>query len=86
MPMALMKPRKKGRERTPSRKPRRQRPAVRMKAPARPVTIPATWACLRSSCSMCVPLLIASLTTEPVSRLPAASGPTTICGQVPSSA
>ena len=51
MPMALMKPRRKGRERTLSRKPKRQSPARRITPPASPVTMPATWAFLSPSSS-----------------------------------
>jgi hypothetical protein len=59
---------------------------MRMIAPAIPVTIPPTCAALAPSLSPICPDLIAAAITLPVKREPAASGPTTIWGHVPSKA
>jgi len=85
-PIALIKPLKKGLLSTLSKNPNLVKPATKMTAPAMPVTIPAIAAFVASSSSPLCPWSTLLLTTVPTSRDPAASGPTTICGQLPSKA
>lgn len=82
-PMAVMKPLKNGRLSTLSKNPRRVSPAMSIMAPDKAVATPTTRAISVGSSSPELPCMTLALTIAPVSKEPAASGPTTKRGQLP---
>lgn len=83
-PIAVMNPLRKGRLSTLSRKPRRVKPATNIMTPAMAVATPTTIAFAIGSSSPECPWLTLFLTIWPTSKEPAASGPTTSKGLLPS--
>lgn len=82
-PMAVMNPLKNGRLSTLSKNPRRVIPATKIMPPDMAVATPTIRAVSVGSSSPEFPCMTLALTIAPVSREPAASGPTTRRGQLP---